>query len=250
MSFDTPEKAYGTSLSPLSAKANAFIQSVLQLNPRIAVFDCDGTLWSGDAGADFFYWELERGLIPAEVERWIRSRYDDYMAGKVDEAAMCGEMVTIHSGLSIPQIEAAAETFVAEKVERNFFPEMMALTRALADSGCELWAVSSTNEWVVRAGIRHFGIPDDHVLAAGVYCEDSRATDRLQRVPTDEAKAQAIAEVIRRPVDAVFGNSMHDAAMLEVAQHAFAINPNPDLERLAQERGWNVYWPENASTAH
>ncbi len=26
---------------------------------KLAVFDCDGTLWSGDAGAGFFEWELE-----------------------------------------------------------------------------------------------------------------------------------------------------------------------------------------------
>jgi phosphoserine phosphatase len=121
------------------------------------------------------------------------------------------------------------------------------LTRALGDSGCELWAVSSTNEWVVRAGIRHFEIPDDHVLAACVYCEDSLATDRLWRVPTDEGKAQVILEVIAHPVDAVFGNSMHDAAMLEIARHAFAINPNAELERLATERGWRVYWPDGAA---
>jgi len=40
-----------------------------------------------------------------------------------------------------------------------------------------------------------------------------------------------------------FGNSIHDAAMLEIARHAFAVNPNPDLEKIAQEKGWQIYWP-------
>lgn len=239
--------AHGNSERVLSERASAFIQSVVELRPTIAVFDCDGTLWSGDAGADFFYWELAKGLISADVERWARLRYDDYKAGKVDEATMCGEMVTIHKGLREADLRAAAEEFVADRVQQNFFPEMETLTHTLADSGCELWAVSSTNEWVVRAGIRHFGIPDDHVLAACVYCEDSCASDRLWRVPTDEAKAEVILEVIARPVDAVFGNSMHDAAMLQIAQHAFAINPNPDLTRLAHERGWRVYFPDGVA---
>ena len=54
-----PENAKPTSLS----KASEFKQSVLQLQPRLAVFDCDGTLWSGDAGFGFFDWELKRGLV-------------------------------------------------------------------------------------------------------------------------------------------------------------------------------------------
>ena len=43
-----------------SLSAVQFIQQVLAARPAIAVFDCDGTLWSGDAGADFFYWEMTR----------------------------------------------------------------------------------------------------------------------------------------------------------------------------------------------
>ena len=32
-----------------------------------------------------------------------------------------------------------------------------------------------------------------------------------------------------------------------MAQHPFAINPNPDLERLARERGWTVYFPDGTA---
>jgi phosphoserine phosphatase len=247
MSLQGLEQASGKVINKLSDKARVFVESVLQLRPRIAVFDCDGTLWSGDAGADFFYWELKEGLISPELERWVRLRYDDYKAGKVEEATMCGEMVTIHKGLRESELEVAAERFLSSEIESRFFLEMQVLTYALADAGCELWAVSSTNEWVVRAGARRFGIADDRVLAACVHCEDSCATERLLRVPTDEAKAEVIHEVIARPVDAVFGNSMHDVAMLEIAQHAFAVNPNPDLAQLAEKRGWAVYWPDGVS---
>jgi len=48
---------------------------------------------------------------------------------------------------------------------------------------------------------------------------------------------------VRKPVDVCFGNSIHDREMLELARHAFAVNPNPDLEKLARERDWPVYWP-------
>jgi phosphoserine phosphatase len=128
-------------------------------------------------------------------------------------------------------------------VAPRIFPELQQLTRQLAAQGCELWAVSSTNNWVVEAGAAAFGIPAERVLAATLAIEDGLVTDRLLRVPTDELKQTAIEEVIGKPVDAVFGNSMHDFAMLERARDAYTVNPNRDLEAKAAELGWNVYWP-------
>lgn len=223
--------------------SRAFIERVLALRPSIAVFDCDGTLWSGDAGADFFYWEMERGIVSPEVAARARGRYDLYKSGEVDEETMCGEMVTMNLGVSRAVLSSEAEKFFAALVEERIFPELQELTRRLADQGCELWAVSSTNDWVVEAGVRRFGIALDHVLAASVHFEAECATDRLIRVPTDELKAVAIREVIGNSVDAVFGNSVHDQAMLEMAQHPFCVNPTPDLEVVAVERGWPIYKP-------
>ena len=117
------------------------------------------------------------------------------------------------------------------------------MTRRLAEQGCELWAVSSTNDWVVEVGAERFGIPRERILAACVHIENGLASDRLIRVPTDELKAVAIREVIGKPMEAVFGNSVHDQAMLELAKWPFCVNPNPDLMQIAQEHGWPVYLP-------
>lgn len=225
------------------SQGSEFIESVVALRPEVAVFDCDGTLWSGDAGRDFFYWEMERGLVSRDVAEAMRERYRLYEAGIVDELAMCGEMVTMHDGLPIADLYQAAEEFFEEVVAVRIFPDMLELTRRLAESGCELWAVSSTNNWVVEAGAKRFGFTPDKILSACVLVENGLATGRLHRVPTDELKAVAIREVIGKPVHGVFGNSVHDQAMLELARHPFAVNPNPDLHMLAKARNWTVHWP-------
>lgn len=227
----------------LSSQAQQFVSSVLALEPRQAVFDCDGTLWSGDAGRDFFYWEMDRGLIQPEIARTMRARYDDYLLGEVDEEPMCAEMVTMNAGLSCDVLYRAAEQFFEEVVRPRIFLELMELTTKLKQQGCELWAVSSTNNWVVEYGAEQFGIERERVLAASVHLDNGCASGRILRVPTDELKAVAIREVIGRPVDAVFGNSIHDYAMLEMAKWPFCVNPNPDLQKLAEEKGWAVYMP-------
>ena len=226
-----------------SSTSQKFADSVLALRPRVAVFDCDGTLWSGDSGADFFYWQIDRHMLPHDVAERAAARYADYKQGKVDETVMCGEMVTINAGSSVQTLEEAAEEFFSSIVEKRIFPEMLRLTRELDSIGCEVWAISSTNDWVVREGVKRFGIPRRRVLAASVHIEDGQITDRLIRVPSGPGKATAIAEVVKKQVDVCFGNSIHDAAMLEVARHPFGVNPNPDLERIAQDKGWQIYWP-------
>jgi len=238
-----------TSVSHTSSpKAADFVESVLALQPRIAAFDCDGTLWAGDAGEGFFDWELKQGLLRDEIVIWARSRYADYKAGKVDEEMMCGEMVIIHRGLSEDQVQSAADQYFDEYIAGQIFPEMHDLVHRLRDSGCDIWAVSSTNEWVIRAGMKHFGITQNRILAASVRVDGGQITDQIVRIPTGEGKARALREVVQDNLDAAFGNSRWDIAMLEIARHAFAVNPNSDLEKLARKRQWTIYFPKGEIT--
>jgi phosphoserine phosphatase len=231
--------------SRLSARAEKFLKSVLQLKPQLAVFDCDGTLWAGDAGEGFFDWELKRGLVSDETVRWARVRYADYQAGKVSEDDMCAEMVTINRGLVEAEVQRSAAQFFEKKMTAQIFPDMKKLVLRLQDAGCEVWAVSSTNEWVIQAGMKHFDIAPERILAATVVIEDGKITDKLIRVPSGKGKPQAIYDVIARAPDAVFGNSIWDADMLEISKHAFVINPTPQLEAIGKQRQWPIYFPDS-----
>jgi HAD superfamily phosphoserine phosphatase-like hydrolase len=225
--------------------ASQFLDSVLRLEPRVAAFDCDGTLWSGDAGERFFDWELKQGdIVPDLLGRSMRERYAAYKRGEVDETTMCGEMVTMHAGISELKMLEAATRFFEENFVVQIFPEMRELVRRLRENGCEVWAVSSSNEWVIRAGMKHFGIAENCILAAKVEVEDGLVTDRLIRVPSGAGKPQALREVVKKEIAAAFGNSRWDTEMLAMATNAFAVNPNPDLEATAREQGWQIYFPE------
>ncbi len=233
--------------SAISASGSEFVESALRLDLRVAAFDCDGTLWSGDAGERFFDWEVKQGLVSAEVAKAMRARHAEYKAGKVSEEAMCGEMVTMHRGLTEDAVMDAATRFMTEEFPGRIFPEMEDLVHQLGERGCEIWAVSSSNEWVIRAGMKRFGIPQERILAAQVEIENGRVTDRLVRVPSGLGKPKALREVAKKTIDAAFGNSRWDTEMLAMAQHPFAVNPNPDLKRVARERGWTVYFPDGTA---
>lgn len=216
---------------------------VSQATPRIAVFDCDGTLWGGDSGHGFMVWSIEQGLVSRSTSDWMDTRHRSYLAGNVSEVQICGEMVQIYAGLREQELRSAAANFVAEHVRPHFFSEIAALIAGLRGRNVELWAVSSTNKWVVAEGVRHFGIPEERVLAAEVRVADGVITSDLIDVPTDEAKASALRRVgLPRP-DAVFGNSLHDLAMLEIAAHPFPVNPSLGLLEECARRGWGYFRP-------
>jgi len=229
--------------SPQRYSTPEFHAAVLLENPRIAVFDCDGTLWSGDAGYDFMQWSIETGLVSRNVSDWIDSRYRMYRAGEISEVGMCGEMTQMYANLAESELRRAAAEFFRTRVEANIFPSMRRLLASLRERGTELWAVSSTNNWVIEEAMTRFDIPADHVLCTRVEVHNERITSTLLDVPTDEGKAASLERSGVPHPDAVFGNSIHDAAMMEIAARAYPVNPTPALVQVAAERGWPLYYP-------
>jgi HAD superfamily phosphoserine phosphatase-like hydrolase len=224
---------------------NKFLDLVLGLAPRVAAFDCDGTLWSGDAGEGFFDWEIRTGVVSPEIGRAMRARHAEYKLGRVSEDEMCGEMVTMHKGMPETRIAQAAAEFMTGAFASEIFEEMLELIERLRAEGCDIWAVSSSNEWVIQAGMKRFGIPENRILAAKAEIKNGIVTDRLVRIPSGQGKPLALREHLgAQALQAAFGNSRWDTEMLGMAEYGFAVNPNSDLASAARERGWAVYFPE------
>lgn len=231
-------------METLTSAQTEFVESVLALKPHTAAFDCDGTLWSGDVGEGFFSWELNANFVDKEVADRIRNRYAEYKAGNVAEDVMCGEMVAMHRGLQETTVQKACDSYFARSIAPDIFPEMQELVRSLRSNGCDVWAVSSSSQWIIRSAMQHFGIPDNRILATEVAVEKGIITDRLIRVPTGHGKQQALTSVLKAPLDCAFGNAIWDREMLAMSKHPFAVNPNPNLEQLVRQNRWRIYHPE------
>ncbi len=241
---------------PQTLTSAEFAAAIDQLEPSaasnlVAVFDCDGTLWAPDSGSGFMRWSIESGLLSRDAVDWIDERYRKYLRGEVNELQICGEMVQVYQNLRDAELRRAAADFFAKHIAHTIFPDLRRAVETLQSRGAEIWAVSSTNHWVVEEGVKLFNIPSDRVLAARVAVEAGVATDRLLDVPTDEGKVAALRNAgvylagTRHP-DAVFGNSIHDAAMLAIAHRAFPINPSPALIERSAQQSWPVFHPKSS----
>ena len=221
-----------------------FFNLVLSTEASVAVFDCDGTLWAGDAGSEFMRWSMDSGLLSREACDWMDTRYRAYLRREISELAICGEMVQIYRDLRESELRLASHRFFERVVRPRIFPEMLQLCEALRSQGVVLWAVSSTNNWLIEEGVKDFGIPPERVLAARVRVGNGLITEELLDVPTDEGKAASLKRSGLAHPDAVFGNSIHDAAMLAIAKHPFVVNPTAELSEYAAAQGWPIYQPK------
>lgn len=224
-----------------------FHTAVKAERPKIAVFDCDGTLWSGDAGSGFMRWTIDQKVLSSEAIAALDIRYRAYLAGQITELDICGEMVQIYAGLTEQTMRETAAEFFATQIERNIFPELRRLIADLQVADVEIWAVSSTCDWVIEEGVRRFNIPPSHVLAARVDIHDGIVSDTLIEVPTDEGKVSALYGVGVKTPDIVFGNSIHDAHMLAIARRPFPVNPTPALLERSAQANWPIYYPASVA---
>ncbi len=102
---------------------------------------------------------------------------------------------------------------------------------------------------MIVEGLRDFSIPEKRILAAEVRVPNGMITSEIVDVPTGPAKATALRRVGLPAPDAVFGNSVHDLAMLEMARCPFPVNPSPALLEAAAKRGWGYFRPQTAEGA-
>ena len=191
-------------------------------------------------------WSLERGAGFRSTADWIDNRHRAYRAGKVSEEAICGEMVQMYAGLREDELVAAAARYYSDVVRPRIFPELVALIAALRRGGTEFGRSAPPTAGLLPRGRGTLASRPMVFVAAEVRVTNGLITSDLVAVSTDEGKAVALRGVGLNQPDAVLGNSIHDLAMLDMARHAFPVNPSLALLEAAAGRGWGYFRPATA----
>ena len=160
------------------------------MRPKVATFDCYGTLvdWEGGIGAFLYALLLREGVEHPPAGRELRQRWEaiqfelvtgPYKSYKqiLGEAtlAWCREM-------GVPENEAYADAMVGSIRAWQPFPDTRpALTRA-REAGMRLAILSNTDRDIIDHSLKQIGVPFDEVVVAedvGAYKPSAANFERL-----------------------------------------------------------------------
>lgn len=223
------------------ARVEAVVDQLCARGAGLATFDADGVLWREDAGNSFLLWQIENHCLLPQAERQARYAWDAYRRGLLGDLELAVLCATCLRGLPEEKVDADARNFFERHFRRHLLPDTGAWARRLQEAGVEVWIVSGSHRWIVGAGARAVGISDERLLAVDIVVRDGLLTPEV-RLPVTfgEGKAEAIHQRLGRRPDLAAGNMLSDAAMLELAALAVAVEPEPALAELAAERGWPI----------
>jgi HAD superfamily hydrolase (TIGR01490 family) len=153
-------------------------------------------------------------------------------------------ILALTKGWDRSQVERLVREVILEVIDPFVYQEALDLMELHRSEGRRIYIVSSSPEEVVRPLASHFGISG--VLATQAEVDASgRYTGELAYYCYGEDKANGIRELAERAGLALDGSyaysdSITDLPMLEAVGHPVAVNPDKDLRKVAEERGWPV----------
>ena len=129
-------------------------------------------------------------------------------------------------------------------IAQTVFPESWRLVQAHRRMGHTVAIASSATRYQILPAAAEFGI--EHVLATPLQVRDGVITGRLDGSPLwNENKARAVrgfaqSKGVRLADSYAYANGDEDIAFLSSVGSPAAVNPKPQLLRVAGERGWPV----------
>lgn len=212
---------------------------------RLAVFDYDGTILSGQSGALFSRYLLSNGLVTKRTALrlfWWGVRYKLHLPFRQDEAR---ELIFRDLG--------AHGYDYATRVMRDFSHEVLepreraaakAEIRRRADEGCATVLVSATFFEIARLAAERLGI--DGVAATCMERDaDGAYTGKVEgEVVAGAGKVRAVVAWAEErfghdwSIAYAYGDHFTDEPLLELADTPYAVCPGTTLSRIAKRRGW------------
>ena len=210
--------------------------------PGSVAFDADGTLWRGDVGEDLLRHLAASAALPRYRGEGLYARYEAMV--ETDPASGYAFAAQVLEGMEERALVELCAAFFRRRFEGRVFPFVRPLMRALESRGHQVWLVSASVAWIIRAGALALGLKAEQVIGVEVEGVDGHLTSKVKEpVPCGQGKVAALQARGLSPLLAA-GNGELDLPMLAYAQRALVVAP-PDeggngLVLEALKRGWPI----------
>ena len=214
---------------------------------RLALFDLDNTLLSGDSDHAFGEFLIRKRLVDADSHRERNDRfYQDYRNKCLDIHAYVA--FTLEPVLAL---DAMARQDLIEEYVRQVLATMVPerateLVQTHRDRGDYCVIITATNSFITAPIASAFGV--DKLLATDLETDGTGFTGRIAGIPCyREGKVEKLQQWLASAgsPDSVgldnsvfYSDSINDLPLLERVTEPVVVDADESLQRIAAERGW------------
>ncbi len=212
---------------------------------RLAIFDLDHTLLTGDSDHLWGEFMIEQGLVERDHHKRNNDKfYADYKAGTLDIAAYTRFALEPLVRLGAEKLLPLRARFVERVIDPIVAPSAPALLERHRMQGDELLIITATNRFVSEPIAQLLGV--DELLATDPEQANGRYTGAIAGVPCyREGKVRRFEQWLRERgerFDTVtfYSDSHNDLPLLRHVQRPIAVDPDDALRAEAGRLGWPV----------
>ncbi len=215
---------------------------------RLALFDLDNTLLTGDSDYEWGQFLVDRGVLERDAyEAQNRTYYEQYVRGTLDIHEYLGFALRPLAEHAPAELERWHAEFMRDRIVPMIAPASRALVRSHLVDGDLCAIITATNSFVTAPIAREFGIA--HLIATEPERRDGRFTGRVAGTPCfREGKLARLDEWLaagaRRLEDfaqsVFYSDSHNDLPLLRRVTRPVAVDPDEPLAAEAARRGWAV----------
>lgn len=213
---------------------------------RLALFDLDNTLLSGDSDFEWAQFLIGKGVLDREVyEARNQDFYDQYRAGTLDIHEFLDFQLKPLSRHPRAVLDAWHREFMAERITPLIGEAALQLLRAHANDLRVI--VTATNSFVTGPIARALEV--EHLIATEPETANGEFTGRVAGVPCfREGKVERLrawlaersARLESFAQSWFYSDSLNDLPLLSIVSHPVAVDPDATLRRHAEERSWSI----------
>ncbi len=211
----------------------------------LAIFDLDNTLLSGDSDHGWGEFLVKKKLVDeGEYKKRNELFYQQYKQGNLDIFEYAAFSFRPLAEYSMKQLASLHEEFMLDVINPMIGIKAQNLVEQHRKKGHVLLVITATNSFVTRPIVDAFGI--ENLLATEPEVVDGRFVNSIDGIPCFKGgKVERLKDWMTRNKYTLDGSyfysdSHNDYPLMAQVDNPVAVDPDPQLERIAKEKGWKI----------
>ena len=210
---------------------------------KLALFDLDNTLLSGDTDVEWYAFLTDQGVLSAADQQANVEMDQRYRAGVASALEYVRFYLQPYRRHDMARLLAWREAFFRERIAPRMLPRAREL---LASHGDDLVVIiTATNRFLTEPIAQAFDV--EHLIATEPEIVDGRFTGDVVGEPCmREGKVERLRSWLAERGTSLskfreswfYSDSINDRPLLEQVTHPVAVDPDAKLEAHARGRGW------------